>query len=143
MSVRLRKKIESCTTPGFQTAKTHTASQLMKKIAQRLLEERQRLGYSQQYLAQAGGVTTREQRQYELGEDLPHANYLAALAEHGVDVVYVITGKRSTVVNISRDQAQTLIDNRVVGQEVSLDGGAEEDVYFKLSNPSGPPPDQS
>lgn len=115
----------------------------MKNIAQRLLEERQRLGYSQQYLAQSGGVTTREQRQYELGEDLPHANYLAALAEHGVDVVYVITGKRSTVVNISRDQAQTLIDNRVVGQEVSLDGGAEEDVYFKLSNPSGPPPDQS
>ena len=61
----------------------------MKNIAQRLLEERQRLGYSQQYLAQAGGVTTREQRQYELGEDLPHADYLAALAEHGVDVVYV------------------------------------------------------
>lgn len=115
----------------------------MKKIAQRLLEERQRLGYSQQYLAQAGGVTTREQRQYELGEDLPHANYLAALAEHGVDVVYVITGKRSTVVNISREQAQTLIDNRVLGQEVMQEGQAEEALYFKLSEPLPPSDDQS
>ncbi|MBA1428439.1 helix-turn-helix transcriptional regulator [Pseudomonas fluorescens] len=115
----------------------------MKEIGQRLCEERQRLGYSQQFLAQAGGVTVREQRQYELGEDLPRADYLAQLAGQGVDVVYVVTGKRSTVVNISRHQAQTLMDNRVVGQEVSLDGPPEEDLYFKLSDPSGPPPDQS
>jgi len=115
----------------------------MKNIGQRLLEERRRLGYSQQYLARAGGVSAHEQRQYEQGEDLPRADYLAQLAAHGVDVVYVVTGKRSTVINISRDQAQTLMDNRVVGQEVVLDGPPEEDLYFKLSDPSGPPPDQS
>ncbi|MBC3301064.1 helix-turn-helix transcriptional regulator [Pseudomonas sp. SWRI18] len=115
----------------------------MKKIGQRLQEERQRLGYSQQYLAQAGGVTAREQHGYEQGEDLPRADYLAALAAHGVDVVYVITGKRATVVNISREQAQTLIDNRVLGQEVSLDPLPEHELLFKLSAPSGPPPDQS
>ncbi|KRP71757.1 hypothetical protein TX23_15960 [Pseudomonas paralactis] len=115
----------------------------MKKIGQRLHEERQRLGYSQQYLAQAGGVSTREQREYEQGEDQPRADYLAALAAHGVDVVYVITGRRSTVVNISRDQAQTLMDNRVLGQKVSLDQAQEEDLLFKFTDPSGPPPDQS
>ncbi|WP_300633573.1 helix-turn-helix transcriptional regulator [Pseudomonas sp.] len=115
----------------------------MKKIGLRLLEERRRLGYSQQYLARASGVTVREQHQFEIGEDLPRADYLAQLAGHGVDVVYVVTGKRTTVVNISRDQARTLMDHRVVSQEVSLDGPPEEELYFKLSDPSGPPPDQS
>lgn len=143
MNVAPRKKIESCAALQFQTLRTYRAGKLMKKIGQRLHEERQRLGYSQQYLAQAGGVSTREQREYEQGEDQPRADYLAALAAHGVDVVYVITGRRSTVVNISRDQAQTLMDNRVLGQEVSLDQAQEEDLLFKFTDPSGPPPDQS
>ncbi|WP_438868614.1 helix-turn-helix domain-containing protein [Pseudomonas sp. L1(2025)] len=115
----------------------------MKQIGLRLYEERQRLGYTQQRLAQAGGVTAREQRQYEQGEDLPRADYLAALAAQGVDVVYVITGKRSTVINIDREQAQLLMDNRVVGQEVMPDGQPEEAVYFKLGNPSQRSSDQS
>lgn len=115
----------------------------MKTIGLRLHEERRRLGYSQQHLARAGGVTAREQRQYEQGEDLPRADYLAALAAQGVDVVYVITGKRSTVVSINREQAQMLIDNRVLGQEVPLDGSPEEDIYFKLNDPSRSSSDQS
>ena len=115
----------------------------MKKIGQRLYQERQRLGYSQQYLAQAGGVTAREQRQYEQGEDMPRADYLAALAAEGVDVVYVITGKPSTAITISRAQAQTLIDNRVLGQELPPQGQDEGDIYFVLDPSSRDTSDQS
>lgn len=49
---------------------------------------------SQQVLAERCGVTARSQRNYESGERLPDAGYLAALSTVGVDVLYVITGQR-------------------------------------------------
>lgn len=40
------------------------------------------------------GVQRRTQVNYERGQRLPDAGYLAKIAEHGADVQYIVTGKR-------------------------------------------------
>lgn len=63
-------------------------------IGERLREERERLGFSQLALADIAGVKRNAQGNYEKGERLPDAAYLAAIAGVGVDVKYVVTGVR-------------------------------------------------
>lgn len=79
-------------------------------IGDRLKEERSRLGFSQTDLATAGGVGKTTQINYEKGERSPDASYLAAVAERGVDVLYVVTGERrpQSTESISAGEAQLL-----------------------------------
>lgn len=70
-------------------------SDLRKVIGQRLQEERKRIGVLQPECAQQGSVRRNSQSRYELGQGSPTAEYLAAISELGIDVLYVITGKRS------------------------------------------------
>lgn len=65
----------------------------MKEIGTRLRAERKRLGLSQRELGGLGGVAANAQGKYESGERLPKADYLVALAEGGVDVLYVLTNR--------------------------------------------------
>lgn len=64
-------------------------------IGDRLKEERQRLGLNQSDFAAFAGVAKNSQLNYEKGERSPDAGYLAAIADKGVDVLYVVTGKRT------------------------------------------------
>lgn len=64
-------------------------------IGERLKEERLRLGLSQTELGAAGGKGKTTQINYEKGAGSPDAEYLAAAAEKGVDVLYVVTGRRT------------------------------------------------
>ncbi|NUU37368.1 helix-turn-helix domain-containing protein [Pseudomonas sp. C2B4] len=63
-------------------------------IGDRLKEERERLGFNQTEFAANAGASKNSQYNYEKGERSPDAVYLAAVAEHGVDVLYVVTGER-------------------------------------------------
>ncbi len=63
-------------------------------ISGRLLEERERLGKTQPEFGALAGVKKQAQLRYEKGERSPDAAYLAAAATHGVDVLYVLTGRR-------------------------------------------------
>ena len=63
-------------------------------IGERLKEERSRLGLSQTDLGAAGGVGKTTQINYEKGTGTPDAKYLAAVEALGVDVLYVVTGRR-------------------------------------------------
>ncbi|WP_036662663.1 helix-turn-helix transcriptional regulator [Pandoraea sp. SD6-2] len=84
----------------------------MHKIFVRLKEERERLGMSQQALADACGVGLRSQQNYEKGERSPDAQYLASLADTGADVLYVLTGKRAANAQCSiSNRARALLDN--------------------------------
>lgn len=67
----------------------------MPSLGERLRGERDRLGMSQQELADECGVTMRSQRNYEKDERQPDASYLLGLARAGADVMYVLTGERS------------------------------------------------
>lgn len=113
----------------------------MKKIGQRLKTERQRLGLTLKRLADVGGVTLMDQHRYELGDAMPRADYLAALVEAGVDVVYVVTGKRQAVVRMSLEDAQVLIDSRVIGNEL-FQGASDETIYFEVARPKDEPTDR-
>ncbi len=67
----------------------------MSGIGERLREERERLGLAQGSFGELGGVKANAQGNYEKGDRHPDAAYLAAVAQHGVDVLYVVTGQRT------------------------------------------------
>lgn len=71
-----------------------TCENQMVSIGERLREERQKLTMSQTAFAERGGVTKKTQMLYEGNERFPDAQYLALVAEAGVDVLYVLTGQR-------------------------------------------------
>lgn len=88
-------------------------------IGERLREERVRLGPSQEVFGEMAGVGKQAQLRYEKGERHPDALYMAAIAEVGVDVLYVLTGQRSKPVEsrLSKQQQQLLKDYEDAGEE--------------------------
>jgi transcriptional regulator with XRE-family HTH domain len=60
-------------------------------------------------MGQLGGVAANAQGKYESGERVPKADYLAALASVGVDVLFVLTSRRSTGLEVDN------VFNRVGG----------------------------
>lgn len=68
----------------------------MTTLGERLKEVRGNLGLSQTDFAAIGGVQKRAQINYEQDQRAPDAGYLKAIADHGVDVRYIVTGERMT-----------------------------------------------
>ncbi|BGE68171.1 helix-turn-helix transcriptional regulator [Pseudomonas aeruginosa] len=66
-------------------------------IGARLREERERLGLSQPRFAAIAGTTKQTLFSWETGKTAPDAFQIAALANAGVDVLYVLTGQRQGV----------------------------------------------
>jgi transcriptional regulator with XRE-family HTH domain len=64
--------------------------------AERLREERKRLGFTQQEMAELIGVRQEMSSKYERGQASPGGDALAAFAGIGGDVQYVLTGQRSS-----------------------------------------------
>lgn len=60
----------------------------------RLKEERKRLGLTQEAMGLACGVTKRAQNLFEQGAHLPGGAYFVAVDELGMDVTYVLVGRR-------------------------------------------------
>lgn len=64
------------------------------EVGARIRSERQRLGLNQAEFGRVAAVSRRTQAGYEAGEGAPGADYLAAMAARGVDILYVVTGRR-------------------------------------------------
>jgi len=62
---------------------------------ERLRDERDSLGFTQDAMAEKAGISKRSYCAYEAGETAPSAKLLAALAHMGVDVAYLLTGQRA------------------------------------------------
>ena len=75
----------------------------------RLRGERARLGLNQTDFAALGGAALDSQSRYETGKHQPNAEYLARLADKGVDVIYLLTGRRCESPLLSR-RATELLD---------------------------------
>lgn len=84
----------------------------MNTIGSRLREERLRLGLSQDEFAAVGGVLRRAQSNYESDERSPDAKYLRAIADIGVDVLYILRGKRHALAPERAEAAQLDADER-------------------------------
>lgn len=67
----------------------------MIQLGIRLEGERLRLDLLIKDLAQLGGVKANAQQMYESGLRFPRADYLAAIAEVGIDIHYVVSGTRN------------------------------------------------
>jgi len=81
----------------------------MKDLGSRLKEERKSLGLSQQEFGSIGGVEANAQGKYESGERIPRSDYLAALGKKGVDILYVLSGKRTPISADTLSQAERAI----------------------------------
>ena len=68
-------------------------------LGNRLREERDRVGMTQPVFAEAAGAKKRTLIDWEQGVSSPTATQLEALAEIGVDVLYVLTGRRAPAAN--------------------------------------------
>ena len=79
-------------------------------IAERLREERKRLGLTQERFGAEGGVGKLAQLNYEKGERSPDAAYLSAIALAGVDV---LTGERGAAA-LASDEAALLAAYRAL-----------------------------
>lgn len=66
----------------------------MLQISDFLKSERERLGLTQEEIATKCGVSKRAYIYYEQGERVPNTDFLAALAQIGGDVMYVLSGIR-------------------------------------------------
>ncbi|WP_416423351.1 helix-turn-helix domain-containing protein [Pseudomonas sp. App30] len=91
----------------------------MTGIGSRLREERDRLGLTQKEFGDIGGVEPNAQGKYESGERTPKATYLASVATHGVDVLYVLTGDRAPIPadRLSQAEEHVLGHYRVLPRE--------------------------
>ena len=88
----------------------------MSTFAERLRDERKRLGLNQTELAALAGVQKQAQVHYEAGDRSPNAAYLQALAAAGADVLYILTGQRSQPMPESASlppRQRALLDNYV------------------------------
>ncbi|RYH42944.1 MAG: helix-turn-helix transcriptional regulator [Alcaligenaceae bacterium] len=68
-------------------------------LGERLRQERDRLGLSQPDMAALGGVKPRTYQDWERGVAVVSAEFLSAANAHGIDVSYVITGRKSAALS--------------------------------------------
>lgn len=79
----------------------------LKSIGARLRTERERVGLSQEQLAEVAGTNRMTPSRYEQGSHVPTLGFLASIETAGVDIGYVLTGKRS-IVSLGLDDAALL-----------------------------------
>lgn len=95
-----------------------------KTLGERLREERDRLGINQSEFADRGGVARNSQGNYENDRKRPDTAYLLAISKIGVDLMYVLFGRRDTVAG-----TQTTIENEVLSCFRSLSPGDQVVVH--------------
>jgi len=102
----------------------------MTTIGQRLTEERKQLNMNQTQFGELGGVKTNAQGNYENDSRTPDAEYLAAIADHGVDINYIVTGIRTKNANRypPKDYLKDFIGTYLDVQEV-MKGQSNEKIF--------------
>ena len=98
-------------------------------IGHRLRVERNRLGLNQTDFAGLAGTTKKTQIDYEKDVSSPAGKYLAAIAEAGADVQYIVSGVRSVNLNmVSEGRAEYGQDRAETADELTV-----LNLYRKLS----------
>jgi len=81
-----------------------------ENIAERLVNERKRLGLKQKEVQDALGVAYSTMSRFENGHRLPDLSLVHTLSDLGYDISYVITGKRldESASDLTEDEMQWL-----------------------------------
>lgn len=101
-------------------------------ICQRLRDERKRLGWSQPSLGDIAGAAKRTVIDWEKGVSSPTTAQLAELGRNGVDVLYVLTGRRS-IAPVDMSEAQVEEFNRLINLYWSASDKTREIIATTLS----------
>lgn len=112
-------RVKLCMTKNFVRGES-----VKETLGERLREERDRLGINQNDLADIGGITRNSQGNYERGRQNPDTAYLLAISGIGVDVMYVLFGRRDTAAG-----TQTTVENEVLNCFRSLGPGDQIVVH--------------
>ena len=80
-------------------------------FGERIKEERERLGFNQGDFAALAEATRKTLFNWESGSASPNAAVLAAWAQHGLDVLYVVTGERLSAQPATDPAEQVLLDS--------------------------------
>lgn len=77
------------------------------------------MGFNQADFAAIAGVAKTSQFNYEKGDRSPDADYLAAVAERGVDILYVVVGQRLPVTEptLSSDEVEMVEQVRALDDD--------------------------
>ena len=78
---------------------------------ERIKEERERLGFNQADFAALAEATRKTLFNWESGNASPNAAALSAWAQHGLDVLYVVTGERLSAQPAVDAAEQVLLDS--------------------------------
>ncbi|EAS1479474.1 helix-turn-helix transcriptional regulator [Salmonella enterica] len=86
----------------------------MFTLGSRLRDERKRLGMKQTEFVELIGVSRGSQVAYEADKKIPGGAYLASIEKVGIDVLYVLTGKRipsSDGITTETQEEKALLEN--------------------------------
>lgn len=111
----------------------------MDSFGSRLLVERRRLKKAQKHFCEATGVGPVAQSNYENDKRVPDADYLMKLERIGVDLLYLLTGKRQDpqlsteelLLDVERGESRYSI----IAETVPVCLAAQERVGITLSAP--------
>ncbi|EPU3934610.1 helix-turn-helix domain-containing protein [Morganella morganii] len=101
----------------------------MLSLSERLKEERKRLGLTQVSFAEIAGVQPTTQVNYEKGTRTPDAEYLEKVGKAGVDVLYIITGQRTPLPNITIEEQRLLENYRAMDEAARLNMQAVSSAF--------------
>lgn len=105
----------------------------MTSIGGRLRKERERLGLNQADFGALVGCARNTQANYERDERYPDARYLSSLAEHGVDILYILTGQQTPqpdAVTVESEEEKKLLENyRAMDEAARLNIQAVGDAF--------------
>lgn len=111
---------------------------MIGQISSRLREERKRLGCGNQaQLAERLGISPSSVHNYETGKRSPDADFLAALADEGGDVLYVVTGRRA-VGELEPEEAALIAGFRGMDTRGRAAVMAMVSTYMQPQPPVGP-----
>jgi len=101
-------------------------------MGRRLRDERERLKQNQTDFAALAGATRQTQSNYEKGERVPDAVYLAAIAAAGADVQYILTGVRTGTAEPQGRYELTPRKKKLLDLIEMLDEKGQEEIQEEL-----------
>ncbi|MFS7242291.1 helix-turn-helix domain-containing protein [Serratia proteamaculans] len=101
----------------------------MCTLGARLREERNRLGLTQAELAEIVGIHKNSQGNYENDVKSPDSKYLSMVAEHGIDILYVVTGVKTPQPDVSVEELKLIENYRAMDDAARLNIQAVGDSF--------------
>lgn len=88
-----------------------TSNEIFLSLSVRLLEERERLGFSQAKLADLCQTSREMIGKYEKGKTIPGGEVLYLIGQAGADVGYILTGVRTNTEATLSPREASLVEN--------------------------------